>query len=617
MNAIIYCRVSTKEQTEGTSLESQRTACLEYAAKNNIKVIKTYVEMGESAKFADRTQLLKLIDFCKDKTNDVRILIVWKVDRFARNVVDHFQIKSLLAKSGVTINSVTEPINSNPEGKLMETMLAGFAQFDNDIRALRSVGGMARKIQEGLFPWKPPLGYLRASSLKEKVTKPDIPDPERFEVMKDAWRRLLSGTSTKADIVRFFAVRGLKTQLGRPITAQMADFIFSNKFYAGILANPWTKEKFAGKHLPMITPAEFYRIQDQLKERARNLPHRGFSSDFPLRGTLICPSCRRPLTGSWSRGHGGRYAYYHCYWRPCRSYGSVYPTSRLESEFLSRVNKLAPKKLLLPVVADRISSIVQAGRADFGKRDLAAKKQLAQLDDEKQQLIAMRSKNLIHEADFVVAYDRIRHSLEETKRSHAIEDSVGPMTQKDIRETLEFLSDLPIELFRMSPELRRRFQLLIFPQGILPGKVGTSQSPHIFSLIHTFERGVSNWVHPTRLEPRYDGYDFADQRKNRLLSMPYRSISMEKCYSNKPTSRNSNKYISRNPANIYQIRKRKTWAGDYCASTSSLPRYSFRIATTPGFPQLKSRKKNHESLDTSWQRPEWQRSWALGYLHAQ
>src|SRR5207302_4922818 len=93
-NGVIYCRVSSKEQIEGTSLESQEIACREYARTQNIKVLKTFVERGESAKAADRTQLVELIDFCRTSKDKVQALLVWKLDRFARNVSDHFNIKA-------------------------------------------------------------------------------------------------------------------------------------------------------------------------------------------------------------------------------------------------------------------------------------------------------------------------------------------------------------------------------------------------------------------------------------------------------------------------------------------------------------------------------------------
>src|SRR2546422_7645240 len=127
MNGIIYCRVSSKDQVEGTSLESQELACRDFARTKGITIAKVFIEQGESAKFADRTQLLDLLDFCKQHKGQVQALLVWKIDRFARNVEDHYSLKATLLKYGVRIMSVTEPIDNDPNGKLLETILAGFA----------------------------------------------------------------------------------------------------------------------------------------------------------------------------------------------------------------------------------------------------------------------------------------------------------------------------------------------------------------------------------------------------------------------------------------------------------------------------------------------------------
>jgi len=127
MNAVIYCRVSSKEQVDGTSLESQEIACREYAARNRINIQRVFVERGESAKFADRTQLLELLAFCRNRAHAVDCLLVWKVDRLARNIGDHFSIKASLLKQNIRVISVIEPIDAKPEGKLLETILAGFA----------------------------------------------------------------------------------------------------------------------------------------------------------------------------------------------------------------------------------------------------------------------------------------------------------------------------------------------------------------------------------------------------------------------------------------------------------------------------------------------------------
>ena len=76
---IIYCRVSSKEQVEGTSLENQERLCREYATRNGLNILKVFVEMGESAKTADRTEFTKAIAFCTQKKGRVYQFIVYKL----------------------------------------------------------------------------------------------------------------------------------------------------------------------------------------------------------------------------------------------------------------------------------------------------------------------------------------------------------------------------------------------------------------------------------------------------------------------------------------------------------------------------------------------------------
>ena len=176
-------------------------------------------------------------------------------------------------KYGVRIVSVTEPIDANPEGKLMETILAGFAQFDNDIRATRTVQGMKRKLQEGIFPWQPPLGYRSANDDGEKKTEPDKPDQPLFALLQKVWKEFATGAYTKAEMRRLMDSWGIQTRKGKPITNQSLDNFFRNKYYAGPLVDPWSGEEFQGQHAPMVTREEFARVQGIIAKRNRSVPH--------------------------------------------------------------------------------------------------------------------------------------------------------------------------------------------------------------------------------------------------------------------------------------------------------------------------------------------------------
>lgn len=140
--AVIYCRVSTKEQVENESLGTQLAACLAYCQHRGVDVVKVFEERGESAKSVDRTELQSLLTYCAKNSRKVDYLVVYKVDRFARRAEDHFVLRSMLTKLGICLRSATEPLGEEPSDRMMEGILAVVAQFDNDVRAQRTVTGM-------------------------------------------------------------------------------------------------------------------------------------------------------------------------------------------------------------------------------------------------------------------------------------------------------------------------------------------------------------------------------------------------------------------------------------------------------------------------------------------
>ena len=98
---MIYCRVSTKEQVEeGNSLATQEKNCKDYAVKNGYDVAAIFIEQGESAKTADRTELKKLMGFCATKKNGINAIIAYKIDRISRNIDDYSQIRIQLRRYG-------------------------------------------------------------------------------------------------------------------------------------------------------------------------------------------------------------------------------------------------------------------------------------------------------------------------------------------------------------------------------------------------------------------------------------------------------------------------------------------------------------------------------------
>lgn len=410
MKGIIYCRVSSLEQVNGTSLENQREVCSKYATDKSIEVTEVFVEKGESATAATRTELLRALDYCRKHKHQIAAFIVWKVDRFARNTTDHYGLQAELLKYGTRLYSATEAIiNEGPLGKMAEAMLAGYAQFENDMRKQRCEGGMQRKIADGIWPWRPPIGYLHAKKLSDRrKNSADEPDPRRFATIKKGLKEFANGRHTIASLTDEFNGWGLTTSTGKPVYRQFVDRMLTDKYYAGILNDPWTSQEHIGKHEPMITLDEFYAIQvvKQAWSNGAVGGRRFIHPDFPLRNFVVCV-CGKPLTGSRHKGRGGIYAYYNCYNRSC-SHCNVYVSSaRLEAQFIAMLGGAGLDEKTIEHIRNLVAKRLQTRNA--GTRTQAEKvtRDAARLETEKQCLLEMRLKGEVSPTEFATQKKRI------------------------------------------------------------------------------------------------------------------------------------------------------------------------------------------------------------------
>lgn len=495
MNAVIYCRVSSKEQVDGTSLESQELACREYAARNHIIIQKVFVERGESAKFADRTQLLQLLAFCRERSQNTDCLLVWKVDRLARNVGDHFSIKASLLKQKIRVISVTEPIDSKPEGKLLETILAGFAQFDNDVRAARSVQGMRRKLAEGFFPWKAPLGY-RSVTVGKKKTEPDEPDQPTFGLLQSAWNDFATGRFKKVDLLRRMTEQGVRTRAGRPLSKQSLDHLLVDPFYVGIIRDPWSGEESTGRHMPMISRTTFARVQQLLGGSTRAVPHRSVRFEFPLRVFVRCANCENHLTGGLSRGRSNIYPYYRCFSKNCDCYGN-YPQQTVHAEFLSFLASVSPSRYAL----SRLKQSLRKAADAQNEQSRALRERMAlerkRLADQQQQLIRMKMEQLISDQEFMAQRTVLMSRVQELD-AQEVEDPAEPdSVLHEIDEICAQLMDLGSAWTSVSTEMKRRFQLLALPSGFVVGRVATAQRGRLFEVLTGLSTSKTHLVPPT------------------------------------------------------------------------------------------------------------------------
>lgn len=153
MNALIYLRVSTKEQavkdetTEGYSIPAQREACLRHISERGWNLVDEFIDAGESARSADRPNLKSMLRRVAE--GDVGAVVVHKIDRLARNIEDHVAIRAALRKHGCQLVSVTENIEETASGKLVEGIHALMAEFYSANLASEIKKGMSQKAKMG------------------------------------------------------------------------------------------------------------------------------------------------------------------------------------------------------------------------------------------------------------------------------------------------------------------------------------------------------------------------------------------------------------------------------------------------------------------------------------
>jgi site-specific DNA recombinase len=235
VGAVIYVRVSTKEQTENLSLPTQLRACEEYCRRHGFEILHRFQEQGESAKTTDRSELQNLLKYCRTHKGKVHFVIVYNLTRFAREKYDHFALRAHLKSLGISLRSATEPIDDTSTGKLMEGVLAAFAQFDNDVRSDRTRAGMRAALELGRWTFPAPLGYLNAPKWSGKSL---VHDPERAQLVKSAFEDLATGRYTKQEVIARATAAGLRSRKGLMLSPQSFGQMMRNPIYIGKIDSP-------------------------------------------------------------------------------------------------------------------------------------------------------------------------------------------------------------------------------------------------------------------------------------------------------------------------------------------------------------------------------------------
>ena len=417
-----------------------------------------------------------------------------KVDRFARNTEDHFAVRQILLNCGTQLHSVSEPIGDDPTSKLFETILAGFSDFDNAVRRQRAIDGLSARINQGLYPRKPPLGYLSnfANRKRLKKTEPDRIDPEIFPILQQALNEFSQGLYTRSQLCARLDELGLDLVRGRSTYKQLVDQLLAPnrlKFYAGIIENPWTGKDVPGLHRPLITHAAYQRILEHIRTKKAKPRWQETAADFPLRRTARCCACQAPFVASYSKGRGGQYAYYRCSKKGCPRSGKSVRRKLIEGAFVELLNDASIDERFRRLFEGTIQHHFARRAEETTAARQHANRTRAALQARRQRIYAMAEEGLYATTDVAHRVGDLDRRLMQLEESMAVR-SIYSEAEKTMSQLLDFHMNLGDNWRSLPLNLQQRLQEFVFPNGLVfdheNGKYRTPQTPEIFRVLSPF-----------------------------------------------------------------------------------------------------------------------------------
>lgn len=456
--AVIYCRVSTKEQVdEGNSLNTQEKNCREYALKTGYEVIDKFIEQGESAKTTDRPELQKMMSYCAQKKNNINAVIIYKLDRISRNTDDYSQIRILLKRYGVEIKSTTEYFENTPAGRFMENIIANVAQFDNDVRTERCVGGMRDATREGRYVWKAPVGYKNVKI----AGKSTIAQNEFAPLVKKAFELVSTNLTPIEEVRRIIITEGLVSSRGTALSRSHFYKVLTNELYKGDILK--FGERHKGNFEPILSEELFEKVQWVLKHRTRRVLHYKMENpDFTLRRFVYDEETRKKLTGCWAQGRRKKYPYYFF-----SGTSKNYRKEKVEALFKSFVNSFSMSESYFEQFKQKISENLVVEQQERKKNIIQLENSIQDLKEQQNQLLAKNLKGVINDNLLQEQLAIIDKKLMELQLILA----ETPQAHFPINQLIKFVSTYlkkPGDIWEIAePQEKLLLQWFEFPKGVL------------------------------------------------------------------------------------------------------------------------------------------------------
>ncbi len=302
--AVAYVRVSSKEQErEGFSIPAQIKLIEEYAAKNNLKIVKIFSE-SESAKIAGRAQFRKMIEFLTSNL-DVNHILVEKTDRLYRNQRDWVDLD--YETMDLNLHLIKENDILNKKSKSHQKFIHGIkvlmAKNYCDNLSEEVIKGQTFKASTGIWPSCAPIGYM--NKLDDRTV---VPHPKESKFINKLFELAATGQFSLRRLGKEAFEMGLRGKRNGKMGKSSISRILANPIYYGDFI--WAGKEYKGKHDPLISKDLFNTVQTAMGFVQKP---RMTKNQFSFSGMFTCAHCGCAITAEKKTKKSGKsYIYYHC-----------------------------------------------------------------------------------------------------------------------------------------------------------------------------------------------------------------------------------------------------------------------------------------------------------------